>query len=47
MDLAEEPFVASTLSKNLERLLAHDVVEVFFRALYELARRLTGPMTNA
>lgn len=38
MDLTEEPFVASTLSKNQERLLAHDVAKVFFRAVYELAR---------
>lgn len=38
MDLTEEPFVASTLSKNRERLLAQDVAKVFFRAVYELAR---------
>ena len=37
MDLTEPVFVQSALSKNQERLLQHQVVEKFFRAVYQLS----------
>lgn len=39
MDMVEEPFDASTFSRNRERLLEHDVAGAFFRAVRDRARR--------
>jgi transposase len=39
MDLSEPAFVQSAFSKNQERLLAHQVAQKFFRAVYELSRQ--------
>lgn len=39
MDLMEPTFVQSVFSKNQERLLAHQVAQKFFRAVYELSRQ--------
>ena len=38
MDLTSEPFDHSTLSKNRERLMEHDVAKEFFRVVVEQAR---------
>jgi transposase len=39
MDLASEPFDATTFTKNRERLLVHDVCGEFFRHVVEQARK--------
>lgn len=38
MDMTDEPFNASTFSKNRERMLDHDVAEEFFLLVVEAAR---------
>jgi IS5 family transposase len=38
MDMLEESFDASTFSKNRERLMAHEVAQVFFHSVVEKAR---------
>ena len=39
IDLTEPTFVQSAFSKNQERLLAHQVGQMFFSAVYEMSRR--------